>query len=276
MAWDWVKKYWVLLVVIAFLIAIVDVTISSMLTCHPSGVQAATDKANQEQCSALQGPLLLSLLWLINGLDEHGEAVTAAFTIVLAISTIGLWSSTRKLWEAGEKQIEVARISAESAKKSAEVAERAFSHSRTPAFGFSCEKVSDIKPGVRFGVTINIMNLGSGTAYAVSCLFHCEIFPIERLKEPFKVLMPEPEFLVVSAQGKIVRTTQLKGPLTKDDADKINSGTAAICIWGLISYDDDGAVGTEPLSYVFTGTKADFGKCQIEIEETKTEDQAGG
>jgi hypothetical protein len=47
-------------------------------------------------------------------LHKNGEAITAAFTVILALSTIALWWSTRKLWE-------VTRISAEHVR----IAERA-------------------------------------------------------------------------------------------------------------------------------------------------------
>jgi len=75
------------------------------MTCHPSGTHTAADKANQEHCNAFHGPILVSLEALVGFFEDHGEAVTAAFTIVLAISTIGLWVSTRDLWTAGENQI---------------------------------------------------------------------------------------------------------------------------------------------------------------------------
>jgi hypothetical protein len=39
------------------------------------------------------------MLWFANFFDEHGEAVTAVFTVVLSVSTALLWWSTRKLWE---------------------------------------------------------------------------------------------------------------------------------------------------------------------------------
>jgi hypothetical protein len=42
--------------------------------------------------------------------DEHSEAVTAVFTIVLAGSTIGLWWSTLKLWVAGKDAHELNRM----------------------------------------------------------------------------------------------------------------------------------------------------------------------
>lgn len=39
-------------------------------------------------------------------LKENGEAITAFFTLVLAISTIGLWLATRALWRAGDAELE--------------------------------------------------------------------------------------------------------------------------------------------------------------------------
>ncbi len=44
------------------------------------------------------GPILLTLEWIVDFLDKHGEAVVAAFTAVLAVFTARLWWSTDKLW----------------------------------------------------------------------------------------------------------------------------------------------------------------------------------
>jgi hypothetical protein len=77
---------------------------------------------------ALFGAFVLAALQgveLFNIFAEHGEAVIAAFTVVLAVSTIGLWNATRQLWKAGEKQIELARITAEAAQTSAEASRSA-------------------------------------------------------------------------------------------------------------------------------------------------------
>ena len=39
-------------------------------------------------------------------LDKYGEAITALFTVVLAMSTmISLWLETRRISKAGERQI---------------------------------------------------------------------------------------------------------------------------------------------------------------------------
>lgn len=51
----------------------------------------------------------LALYKFCNGefMNKNGEAVTAFFTIVLAVSTIGLWFATNRLYEAGERQMEL-------------------------------------------------------------------------------------------------------------------------------------------------------------------------
>ena len=65
--------------------------------------------------------------------DKHSEAVTALFTIVLAISTIGLWSATRRLWLSGEKQIRFAQAAATAATLSASAAQASVDEARKTA-----------------------------------------------------------------------------------------------------------------------------------------------
>jgi hypothetical protein len=64
-------------------------------------------------------------------LDGHGEAVTAAFTVVLAISTIMLWISTRDAAVAGSH--------------TAEIAERALTELEAPIIG-----VKIVSPGIEW------------------------------------------------------------------------------------------------------------------------------
>jgi hypothetical protein len=123
-----------------------ECVISWLAFCDPVGQHAAHYQAHQEHCSAFRGPVLASTFflvsWIAHSIHEYGEAVTAAFTVVLAISTILLWRSTDKLWQAGERQMEliaasgsqqsrdmqasikVAQNAAKAAAKSADTAER--------------------------------------------------------------------------------------------------------------------------------------------------------
>jgi hypothetical protein len=100
------------------------------------------EKTKEENCTAYR-MLPFAVVKVGKILDDHNGAVTAVFTVVLAISTIGLWVATRKLWDAGERQLKLAtdtsaaqsldmkesiaagKIAAEAASKSADLAEQA-------------------------------------------------------------------------------------------------------------------------------------------------------
>ena len=70
------------------------------------------EKTKKEECTRYHFALVDA--WhTAKFFDDHNGAVTALFTIVLAISTIGLWSATKKLYDAGERQLEITREAAE-------------------------------------------------------------------------------------------------------------------------------------------------------------------
>jgi hypothetical protein len=108
---DWLKRYWPALIASAFLIAILDGMISSAITCHPVGADAShgTNAQQNQQCTAVAGPVLTTLAAIVGFLDSHGEAVAAFFTIVLAAFTGRLWFSTEKLWSVTNKSVDLAR-----------------------------------------------------------------------------------------------------------------------------------------------------------------------
>jgi hypothetical protein len=104
---------------------------------------------------------------------NNGEAVTAIFTVVLALSTIGLWGATRNLYEAGERQIKTsrqiaaiqarqtrasireARRSADAATESGDTAKHAFSKLERPyvfLFGVRALESGDGFPFIKFSV----------------------------------------------------------------------------------------------------------------------------
>jgi hypothetical protein len=107
----WLKTYWTALVLSALIIAVLDAVISSALTCHPIANQpgSAANGEHQNECTALAGPVLVTLVGIVDFLDRHGEAFTGAFTIILAIFTGRLWYSTEKLWGATNESIQLAR-----------------------------------------------------------------------------------------------------------------------------------------------------------------------
>ena len=101
----WLQGWWPALALSLLGLVLLDAVISSLMTCHPiSGVAGrAADPQEQQQCTALAGPMLVSSRAVVNFLDDHGEAVTGFFTIVLAIFTGRLWFSTEKLWQVTER-----------------------------------------------------------------------------------------------------------------------------------------------------------------------------
>jgi hypothetical protein len=94
----WIHRYASAIILSLALLALLDATISSLVTCHPPAEQAP------EQCSALQGPLLRSLIWLADIGRKYEGLITAIFTVVLAGFTAALWRSTDKLWQAAAAQ----------------------------------------------------------------------------------------------------------------------------------------------------------------------------
>jgi hypothetical protein len=84
------------------MVAMMDGVLSSLLTCHPAGNQAnqSVDSEDYQKCTALAGPVLISLTAIVDFIDTHGDVFVAAFTAVLAVFTARLWVSTEKLWTA--------------------------------------------------------------------------------------------------------------------------------------------------------------------------------
>lgn len=77
----------------------------AFLIFPPYGQYCDTQQANNYYCAAYSVTVTLGE-WV----DAHNGALTAIFTIVLAVSTIFLWWATKGLYEAGEKQLEIADI----------------------------------------------------------------------------------------------------------------------------------------------------------------------
>jgi hypothetical protein len=82
------------------------------MTCHPipeTGSHAANAKEAKENCTALQGPILSSLIWLVHKAHTYETAITAVFTIFLAIFTGTLWWATDGMLRATNETIKLAR-----------------------------------------------------------------------------------------------------------------------------------------------------------------------
>ncbi len=118
------------------LFALLTVAAVSLIVAWQSGVLSEPvevceiDKTTRVEHCAVHGTALAALMRVGKFFERHGDAIVAAFAIVLAMSTILLWLATRRLQqsiaalhEAGERQIAVARQSADAATRAAAAAE---------------------------------------------------------------------------------------------------------------------------------------------------------
>jgi hypothetical protein len=107
---NWLKRYWPALILAALLIALLDAVLSSLITCQAVGANASGGHSanKQQECTALAGPILLSLSAIIDFADDHGDAITGIFTVALATFTGRLWFSTEKLWNVTNAAVRLA------------------------------------------------------------------------------------------------------------------------------------------------------------------------
>ena len=239
----WLKKYWIVLLLIAFLIAIVDVTLSSLLTCHPVSNEANQSVSAQkpQECTAFMGPVLLSLEWLVDFFDEHGEAVVAAFTAVLAVFTGRLWISTEKLWK--------------SANETAELARKEFISTHRPQIRI--RRIFPITPfAANAAPQIRILAANIGTTDATVFEIGWDIYTdMDAIPEATPTPNPAPWKIPPGKQASI--DIVAPNPLTGEQAAYAREGW--IFIVGIINYwDDQGAVRATSFARQFSTRRNRF------------------
>jgi hypothetical protein len=89
--------------ILAVLIVVLALAVLSWETASYGEVCAESNQAAQKDCAAYSIPLFI-FIKIGKAFEDHNAAVTAFFTIVLAISTIALWRSTDHLWKAAVAQ----------------------------------------------------------------------------------------------------------------------------------------------------------------------------
>src|SRR5690349_23476572 len=90
---------------VVLLLLAADAFISVGTTCYELGQHIGGNQDVVRNCSIFYGPILGALVRFATLFEDHGQAVTAAFIVVLAISTIGLWWASLRLWETGDAQL---------------------------------------------------------------------------------------------------------------------------------------------------------------------------
>ena len=183
----WLKRYWPALILSALIVATVDATISQLITCHPVGANSGggTNQQQNQECTALAGPVFLTLAGFLHFLDHHGEAVVGVFTIVLAVFTGRLWRSTENLWQVTNESLSLARDEFSLARDEFRSSHRP--ELRLKHIWFTQDRINPadiwVGPPV-LTVRLDIVNLGRSNAYLDFISFSSLILPTgERLPQ---------------------------------------------------------------------------------------------
>jgi hypothetical protein len=203
-----------------------ECVISLLATCDQVAEQArhysGTEQA-QKHCSALTGPLV-SVVWAVvvwsgHVLEGYGEAVIAAFTIVLAIATGFLYRATRDLVRGAEDTSERQLRAYLSVELSG------FNISRHEG-RFFCEP------------SYKISNTGQTPAYAVEQLIDLKIYPWP-LPADFIVLSPTtsplPSKTTINPRQTVAGTARKMLTL---DADALEKKGERIYVVGVFKFVD--------------------------------------
>jgi len=169
--------------------------------------------------------------------DDHGEAVIAAFTIVLALSTIGLWLSTEKLWS-------VTRMTAKAAQDSADalpVIERAYIFIKPEIVfppDFWWRKDTDVAANT-ISVKYVFTNHGKTPAVirSIDARFNMWTDAPDNIQHmPSKILGGEPVLEASESTSPDEEFIQRK--LTAIEVEAIENGHAYLWFYGSIIYED--------------------------------------
>jgi hypothetical protein len=215
--------------IIALLLA-VDAWISLGLTCQQIGNQTAADYYAVKNCSIFDGPFIAALIWLANVFDEHGEAVTAAFTIILALSTIALWLSTRELW----------RVTDRTLRHSEDTAQRQLRAYISIITGASFRQGS--VRGLRFEFRPVIKNVGQTPAYHVNIVSGIQFISLtDAAIFDYVANLPSPTAAPTVTLGKDqdrFTHTILDRRLSKAELRQYRKGTHTLLVFGTVRYQD--------------------------------------
>jgi hypothetical protein len=159
------KTYWPVAILVLLMLAVIDGTFSSLLTCRPTVSSNSGGGADQQQakeyCTAFSGPILITIKWLARITHKYEGLITAAFTIVLAVFTARLWFSTEKLSESTKRLVEGAEDTA---------------RRQLRAYIVIHGKNVRQRPG-RFISDIEIVNTGQTPAYDVIAIARTAVLP---------------------------------------------------------------------------------------------------
>jgi hypothetical protein len=225
---DWLKKYWLALIASALLLAILDGTISSLMTCHPitdASGHAADAKKAEEECTALHGPILIGMEWAAHIAHKYEGLITAVTTIFLAIFTGRLWWSTDQLWKS-------ATAAAKAQSDDTRILQRAYI-SVVP-LGIIRYRLMD-----RYGCHVGFHNSGNLPATHVTWFMHRKV-STDPVRKDFSI--NEQRF-----EGDLVIPQHITAPkgtmsFSKRFIERFNQGNDGrnrfVYVWGEVRYTD--------------------------------------
>ena len=220
----WLKTYWPALAVSAAGLAVLDAMISSLLTCHPITDQASGGTNHQETkeyCTALHGPILVSIRWIAHIAHQYEGLITAAFTIVLAAFTARLWWSTDKLWI-------VATETAKAQSDETKIIQRAY-------LGTIPRKLHEMVDDETTIAYIAIINAGNLPARNVRNNVKIGWFEDGNKKDFEKVEVEEEGAVLILPKTEIERGTP---NLSTGDEINYRARIGYIYVWGRVEYND--------------------------------------
>lgn len=192
-------------------------------------------------------------------LHKNGDAVTAAFTIVLAISTIALWLATKQLYEAGERQldhakevsarqardteasIEVAKLQADAAMLSAQEAAKARHNLELQLRANVIKTLAEIRNlgiGLIPQAHVVVENTGQTPAYQVTSRLGIAFLPFPPPKPPAFPSDPHQSVTFVGTGKELHLTAFLADSLRKEHFTVMESEQWAIHVIGCVEYRD--------------------------------------
>ncbi|MEA2841430.1 MAG: hypothetical protein QOF41_2760 [Methylobacteriaceae bacterium] len=219
-----------------------------------------TGQTADQECAAYGIPLFV-FIKIGKALEDHNAAVTAFFTVVLAISTIALWRSTDKLWLAAVAQGRDMENSIAEAARSASAMENVASHieannrvateniklgaqialeNRRAYLAVDFNGGFYQESGLSFGITPSLMNVGVTPAYKVDYWAIADIVPwpipedfVFRTGDEIKfgaVLNPRQGFGLNARVDRLVPDEEVE-PIMRGMEKRV-------VIWGKVTFED--------------------------------------
>ncbi|MHB8268812.1 hypothetical protein [Bradyrhizobium sp.] len=222
------KAYWPAAILVLLIMAVIDGTLSSLLTCHPVSAQtsgSADHQQTKEQCTALGGPILISLRWIAGVTHKYEGLITAAFTVVLAIFTGRLWYSTDKLWGATTDLVKGAEDTAQR---------------QLRAYVYVDPGNGEIRIGLPISIAMLVKNAGQTPAHETRVWTKVEVIDFP-LRENLKIELPDdavPKLVIHPGTFAYGIQIQRDAPLTATEGAALRADSKRVFLWGVIFYKD--------------------------------------